>query len=137
MIALPERSKRVVIVDDSPAFCDLWSNFMTERYGQLAGVETYSHPYDALPKIDASIDLLIVDLEMPGMDGKKFVEYARQRGVPARRIVVTSSHPAEELHERFRIGETIAVINKTEAKQQEAFLMILDSVMRRPRPEGV
>jgi CheY-like chemotaxis protein len=137
MIALPERSKRVVIVDDSPAFCDLWSNFMTERYGQLALVETYSHPYDALPKIDASIDLLIVDLEMPGMDGKKFVEYARQRGVPARRIVVTSSHPAEELHERFRIGETIAVINKTEAKQQEAFLMILDSVMRRPRPEGV
>ena len=30
-----------------------------------------------------------------------------------------------------RIGETIAVIQKTEAKQQEAFLMILDSVMRR------
>jgi CheY-like chemotaxis protein len=137
MIAQTERSKRVVIVDDSPAFCDLWSNFMTERYGQLALVETYEHPYDALPKIDASIDLLIVDLEMPGMDGKKFVQYARQRGVPARRIVITSSHPAEELHERFRIGETIAVINKTEAKQQEAFLMILDSVMRRPRPEGV
>jgi CheY-like chemotaxis protein len=132
MIAMPERSKRVVIVDDSPAFCDLWSNFMTERYGALAVVETYSHPYDALPKIDASIDLLIVDLEMPGMDGKKFVEYARQRGMSPRRIVVTSSHPAEELHERFRIGETIAVINKTEAKQQEAFLMILDSVMRRP-----
>lgn len=132
MIAMPERSKRVVIVDDSPAFCDLWSNFMTDRYGSLALIETYEHPYDALPKIDASIDLLIVDLEMPGMDGKKFVEYARQRGVTPRRIVVTSSHSAEELHERFRIGETIAVINKTEAKQQEAFLMILDSVMRRP-----
>jgi CheY-like chemotaxis protein len=125
------RPKRVVIVDDSPAFCDLWSNFMTERYAATAHVETYSHPYDALPKIDDSIDLLIVDLEMPGMDGKKFVDYARAKGVPARRIVVTSSHPADELHERFRIGETIAVINKTEAKQQEAFLMILDSVMRR------
>ena len=42
-----------------------------------AQVETYSHPYDALPKIDDAIDLLIVDLEMPGMDGKKFVDYAR------------------------------------------------------------
>jgi CheY-like chemotaxis protein len=123
--------KRVVIVDDSPAFCDLWSNFMGDRYSDVASVETYSHPYDALPKIDASIDLLIVDLEMPGMDGKKFVEYARQKGLPARRIIVTSSHSADELHQRFRIGETIAVINKTEAKQQEAFLMILDSVMRR------
>ena len=125
------KPKRVVIVDDSPAYCDLWSNFMIERYAETAHVETYAHPYDALPKIDDSIDLLIVDLEMPGMDGKKFVDYARAKGVPAKRIVVTSSHSADELHERFRIGETIAVINKTEARQQEAFLMILDSVMRR------
>jgi CheY-like chemotaxis protein len=124
-------TKRIVVVDDSPAFCDLWSKFIGERYPNIAKVETYSHPYDALPKIDASIDLLIVDLEMPGMDGKKFVEYARQKSVDARHIVVTSSHSAEELHQRFRIGETIAVINKTDPKQQEAILMILDSVMRR------
>jgi CheY-like chemotaxis protein len=125
------KRKRVVIVDDSVAYCDLWSNFIVERYGDLVDLESYSHPYDALPKIDDTIDLLIVDLEMPGMDGKKFVDYARQKNVPARRIVVTSSHSADELHERFRIGETIAVINKTDPKQQEAFLMILDSVMRR------
>jgi len=123
--------KRIVIVDDSPAYGDLWSNFIGDRYPDRADVEVYAHPYEALPKIDETIDLLIVDLEMPGMDGKKFVDYARQKGLPARRIVVTSSHSADELHQRFRIGETIAVINKTETKQQEAFLMILDSVMRK------
>lgn len=126
-----ERRKRIVIVDDSPGYCDLWSNFLGDRYQDIASVETYSHPYDALPKIDDTIDLLIVDLEMPGMDGKKFVEYARAKGLSSRRIVVTSSHSADVLHERFRIGEAIAVINKTEPKQQEAFLMILDSIMRR------
>jgi len=123
--------KRIVVVDDSPAFCDLWSKFIRSRYVDAATVETYAHPYDALPKIDADIDLLIVDVEMPGMDGKKFVDYARQKGLLARRIVVTSSHSADELHEQFRLGEAIAVINKTDPKQQEAFLMILDSVMRR------
>jgi CheY-like chemotaxis protein len=127
--------KRIVIVDDSPAYGDLWSTFIAERYPGLADVEVYAHPYEALPKIDETIDLLIVDLEMPGMDGKKFVDYARQKNLPARRIVVTSSHSADELHQRFRIGETIAVINKTETRQQEAFLMILDSVMRRPREQ--
>jgi CheY-like chemotaxis protein len=126
-----EPRKRVVIVDDSPAYGDLWSNFILERYPDRVNVEAYSHPYDALPKIDATIDLLIVDLEMPGMDGKKFVDYARQKGLSPRRIIVTSSHSADELHQRFRIGETIAVVNKTEAKQQEAFLMIIDSIMRR------
>jgi CheY-like chemotaxis protein len=124
-------TKRIVIVDDSSSYCDLWSNFILERYQDIAQIETYTHPYDALPKIDDTIDLLIVDLEMPGMDGKKFVEYARLKGLSPRRIVVTSSHSADVLHQRFRIGETIAVINKTEPKQQEAFLMILDSVMRR------
>ena len=123
--------KRIVIVDDSSSYCDLWSNFILDRYQDIANIETYTHPYDALPKIDDSIDLLIVDLEMPGMDGKKFVEYARMKGLSPRRIVVTSSHSADVLHQRFRIGETIAVINKTEPKQQEAFLMILDSVMRK------
>jgi len=123
--------KRIVIVDDSTAYADLWSNFILERYEDRVNVETYNHPYEALPKIDASIDLLIVDLEMPGMDGKKFVDYARQKGLSPRRIVVTSSHSADELHQRFRLGEAIAVINKTEAKQQEAFLMIIDSIMRR------
>jgi CheY-like chemotaxis protein len=125
------RHKRVVIVDDSPAYCDLWSNFISERYPDRVTVDTYSHPYEALPKIDSTVDLLIVDMEMPGMDGRKFVDYALQKGISPKRIVVTSSHSAESLHERFRIGETIAVINKTEAKQQEAFLMILDSIMRR------
>jgi len=124
-------TKRIVIVDDSASYCDLWSNFILDRYPETAKIETYTHPYDALPKIDDSIDLLIVDLEMPGMDGKKFVDYARGKGLSPRRIVVTSSHSADVLHQRFRIGETIAVINKTEPKQQEAFLMILDSVMRR------
>ena len=125
------RRKRVVIVDDSPAYCDLWANFILERYPSRASVDTFSHPYDALPNIDETIDLLIVDMEMPGMDGRKFVDYARQKGVLPKRIVVTSAVSADVLHERFRIGETIAVINKTEAKQQEAFLMILDSIMRR------
>ena len=74
-----------------------------------------------------------VDLEMPGMDGQKFVSYARDKGLSPKRIIVTSSHPADELHERFKVGETIAVINKTEPRQQEAFLMILDSIFGRHR----
>ena len=34
------KTKRIVIVDDSPSYCDLWSNFMLERYADVAKVET-------------------------------------------------------------------------------------------------
>ena len=123
--------KRVVIVDDSRAFAQRWADILKQRFGDAVAVETYLHPYDALPRIDSSIDLLIADLEVPGMDGERFIDFARERGVPARRIIITSAEPAEELHRRFELGEAIAVLNKTEPKQQEAFLMILDSVMRK------
>lgn len=123
--------KRVVIVDDSQAFAQRWADILKQRYGDSVSVEMYLHPYDALPRIDSTIDLLIADLEIPGMDGERFIDYAREKGVLPRRIIITSAEPAEELHRRFALGEAIAVINKTEPKQQEAFLMILESVMKR------
>jgi CheY-like chemotaxis protein len=119
-----------VIVDDSQAFGNLWARIIRERFGKGVTVETYAHPYDAIPKIDADIDLLIADLEIPGMDGERFVDVCLARGVRPQRLILTSSLPAEELHQRFKLGEAIAVMNKTEPKQQEAFLMILDSLMR-------
>ena len=124
------KPKRIVIVDDSRAFGNLWARIIRERFGNGVTVETYAHPYDAIPKIDADIDLLIADLEIPGMDGERFVDVCLDRGVLPKHLILTSSLPAEELHQRFKLGEAIAVMNKTEPKQQEAFLMILDSLMR-------
>lgn len=129
----PARRKRVVLVDDSRSYCELWSRFLVDRYGpERLGVEVYLHPVEALARLGPSVDLLVVDLEMPMIDGRKFVDYAVARGVDRRRIIVSSGRPADHLHEVFPQGDCLAVINKTEPRQQEAFLMILDAFMRRP-----
>lgn len=125
------RPKRIVIVDDSDAACAMFRDILTERYGRGVAVETYVTPLNALSKVDGSIDLLIVDLEMPHVDGKKFLEYAIERGVARSRVIVTSGRDADELHTIFPAGACLAVMNKTEPKQREAFTMILDSIMRR------
>lgn len=124
--------KRVVIVDDSDAACAMFHEILLARCGDdRVSVETYVTPLNAITRIDSTVDLLIVDLEMPHMDGKKFLEFAIGRGVDRRRVIVTSARDAEELHRIFPAGSCLAVMNKTEPRQREAFAMILDSLMKR------
>jgi hypothetical protein len=69
--------------------------------------------------------------EMPGMDGKQVFRAASEAGVNRKRIIIMSCHPANRLHEEFDPLGCLAVIEKAEPEQQAAFLMILDSIMKR------
>ncbi len=124
--------KRIVIVDDHAFFCEHWKAFFEGRYPGLVSVETYTDPLAALRVLSPGIHLLMLDLQMPGMDGKKVLEFAAARGVDRRRVVITSASHADHLHDMFQAGECLAVINKEEPAQQAAFLMILDSLMKKP-----
>ena len=126
------RPKRIVIVDDSLLFSESWRAVVAARYGEKVQLETYQDPLKAIPHFGPGIDLLLIDLEMPVLDGRKLAALAKERGVPCRRIVILSGHSADELHRLFPPDSCLAVINKTEPQQQSAFLMILDSVVRRP-----
>ena len=123
--------KRVVLVDDSPAYAASWRGIFADRYGDRVAFEAYQDPVAALARLGPDVDLLLVDLEMPVLDGRSVARLARERGVSERKIVIVSGHDADELHSLFPQGACLAVINKTEAQQQSAFLMILDSVVFR------
>ena len=101
------------------------------RYAGGIVFEAYQDPLEALPKLGPDVSLLMVDLDIPLFGGRKVFELAKERGVPMRRIVILSERPAEELHELFPCDTCLAVVNKTEPQQQSAFLMILDSIIRR------
>jgi len=126
------RRKRIVVVDDNELFCKQTVQFFGERYGDKVTVETYTDPLKGLAVLGDGIDLLIVDLEMPTIDGKKFLSFATQKGIDKRRIIITSFHSAEVLHERFQLSECLAVMNKSEPEQQKVFAMITDSIVNKP-----
>lgn len=123
--------KRVVLVDDSPAYAASWRAIFADRYGERVVFEAFQDPVAALSRLGPDVDLLLVDLEMPVLDGRSVARFAKERGVSERRIVIVSGHDADELHRLFPQGACLAVINKTEAQQQSAFLMILDSIVFR------
>jgi CheY-like chemotaxis protein len=125
-------SKLVVVVDDNELFCKKMQEFFSERYGSKVTVQTYTDPLKGLGILSPNIDLLIVDLEMPMIDGKKFLHFARQKGVDRKRIIITSFRSAEILHEKFQLSECLAVMDKNEPEQQKVFVMIADSIVSKP-----
>jgi two-component system sensor histidine kinase/response regulator len=124
-------ARRVLVVDDSMVQCAVWRRLLEERYGERVAVETYTDPAEAVPGMAPDIHLLLLDWEMPEMDGKEVLAAAREAGVNLKRVIITSGHPADRLHEEFDDSGCLAVIEKSEPEQQAAFLMILDSIMRR------
>lgn len=115
--------KQVLIIDDNAAFLKLMEEYLNERYPGLS-VRTCADPIACLADINDSLDLLLVDLEMPGLDGSKVLAYATSKGVSRSRIIILSARSAEYLHKRFPMGSCLAVMNKHEVKQKEALDMV-------------
>jgi CheY-like chemotaxis protein len=128
---MSQGQKLVVVVDDNQLFCDRMTQFFQERYGDRVTVQTFTDPLRALVALTPAIDLLIVDLEMPTIDGKKFLSYATQKGIDKKRIIIASFQNADFLHQKFQLSECLAVMDKNEPEQQKVFAMITDSIMNK------
>jgi CheY-like chemotaxis protein len=122
---------RAVIIDDSPFQCSALRRMLEDRFGERLRVETYSDPVQALEHLSPTVGLLLLDWEMPALDGAAVLEEARRRGVDLKRVIIRSSHQADDLHRQFDGRGCLCVIEKGEQEQQAAFLMILDGIVRR------
>ena len=80
----------ILLVDDDPNFTELLSRFLQE---QRYTVFTAANGWEALLILDQQrIDLILLDVMMPGMDGITFLKIAQsaQRALSAAVIVVTA-----------------------------------------------
>jgi CheY-like chemotaxis protein len=121
--------KKILLIDDDAAFLTVLEEYVEKRYPGLT-VLTCRDPIKCLPSITDDLDLLLVDLEMPGLDGSKILAYAISRGLSKNRIIILSGHDADYLHSRFPLGSCLAVLNKFEAQQQNVLDMVFRSLQQ-------
>ena len=121
---------RVVIVDDHEPFAIMWTDFLEWQYPGKAKVEFFTDPVKALAQIGPDIGLLLLDYEMPGLDGLKLLNFAVEKGVDKNKIIITSARSIEDLHKTFPEGSCLAVVNKDDPAHNKAFQQILDKIMR-------
>ena len=122
--------KKILYIDDDALFLQMFSEDVHKRYPGIE-VVTCQDPVKALGLIDPSLDLLIVDLEMPKLDGKKILTFAIGLGVDKKKIIIISSREANYLHELIPLGQCLCVLNKHEASQQKVLEMVLDALQRK------
>lgn len=124
--------RKVCIVDDEPYILTLLKKALEKKYKNLE-IETFEDPLKAIKSFSPDLHLLILDLEMPQIDGKKLLQFATERGVRKERIIIFSSRDAKDLHQIFSQGECLCVISKRDGEQLKALTYILDSIMRKEK----
>jgi len=121
---------KVLLIDDDPAFLRLLQVSLNERYPEL-DVIACNDPIKCLVNINTDLDLMLVDLEMPGLDGSKVLSYAIQKGLSKNRIIILSGRDADYLHERFPMGSCLAVLNKFDVNQKNVLDMVFKSLQKK------
>ncbi|MEK6744113.1 MAG: response regulator [Nitrospirota bacterium] len=124
----------ILIIDDDAGFLERIRKYLRERYPELS-VATCNDPVQCLASISTDLDLLLVDLEMPGLDGSKILAYATSIGVDKNRIIILSGRDADYLHNKFPMGSCLGVLNKFEVDQKAVLDMIFHSLLKKkPAP---
>lgn len=127
-----ESPRKVCIVDDESYILSLLKRALEKKYKNLE-VKAFDNPLIAIKHFCPDLHLLILDLEMPQIDGKKLLQYAIEKGVRRERIIIFSGREAKDLHRIFPQGECLCVISKRDGEQLKALTYILDSIMRKEK----
>ena len=102
---------RVGIADDNPFIRILLTRLInSEAAFQVVGAVDDGAPAVALARSGA-IDVLLLDLEMPTMNGVEALQHIRQLA-PAVNVIVHSSRPAEDIAAAIRDAGAAAYLQK-------------------------
>jgi len=119
--------KKVLIIDDDQLFLNFLTDYVSRRYPNLE-ILAFDSTLQEIAHINSDLDLLLLDLEMPDLDGGKLLAYATEKGLDCRRIIILSARDADYLHKCFPMGQCLAVLNKHEVRQKDVLDMIFDAL---------
>lgn len=122
--------KKLLYIDDDAAFLREMARHVRERF-PLIELITCQNAIEALTLIDPSLDLVVIDLEMPMVDGRKLLNFAIARGLNKEKIIIISGRDADYLHQVIPMGQCLCVLNKHEASQMAVLDMVLDAIEKK------
>jgi CheY-like chemotaxis protein len=120
---------KILVVDDSPDNRTLLSVILQDAG---ASVDSAQDGLQGVEKaLTSSYDVVLMDIQMPRMDGYQAIEVLKGQGYPAP-IIALTAHAMVEERERAK-GKGFAAF-MTKPIQRESLLNLLDGLRRKKRP---
>lgn len=122
------RQRRVLVLDDDP---DIVATIATTLEEFLPDVEVLQagHPREALETMHSvSVDVVIVDYRLPGMDGLEFIHAAKRLSPQAPRIMLTAYPDLDLAIRAINQGRVHHFLNKPVAHTE--LLDIVDQALQ-------
>lgn len=115
---------RVIIVEDDNMVAEVNKMYVNSVEGFLVK-EVFNSSREAFDYLCRNkIDLVLLDVYMPGMDGMKFLEELRLKEVRTDVIMVTAAHDVEHIHEALRSGVVDYLIKPFEYERIKKSLLL-------------
>lgn len=107
MTAYPGRSVRMVLVDDDPSMLKLVRAIVERSFPEQIHVEVAEDPRVARRMIEATpVDIVITDMEMPGINGLEIVRCAKRRNAYTQVLMLTGHSTVDLLLDAMELGAT-------------------------------
>lgn len=113
---MPSERKKIMVVEDSPMMCRLYRLVLAAEH-ELHFAGNGAEALDLAAR-EPDVDLLIVDINMPQMDGLEFVQRVRGELGIERPVLVSSTESAEEDREAARAAGATAFLPKPWTPQE-------------------
>ncbi len=115
--------KNIVLIDDEPVVNKIHEKILSTYFPDVS-IKIYTDGAEALHYLTKShTDLIILDINMPGVDGWQFLDELNKRHIRANIIILSSSIDPAEKNRAFRYENVKHFWNKPLTVEQISFVL--------------
>jgi DNA-binding NtrC family response regulator len=117
----------IAIVDDEKEILSMLERYLTRQEGMT--IRTYTNPVSALSAIGNDVDLALLDIMMPQMDGLELLEKLREKHPDIKVVMMTAYSTLDRVLKAHRRGATHYVMKPFDSleKLKQKLDEVLDS----------